>query len=147
MLITASFWITPLHEAAHQLAGIIAGGTPEGIDLWFQWSLLVGETHNSLFGTGGMGELFVIAGPILFLYIPATVGLLVWRKKRGFLSLFPALLVGQGGLYTGFGLVKSYGDSWEMVQIGVPVFIISIAAAIGLITGAVGIRKYVKGEE
>ena len=124
----ASLWITPIHEAAHWVIGIILGGRSEGITLWFRGPQLIGKTYNSIVGTGEIRELLMIATPLLLLNIPAAT--LLWiRRRRDTPSLFPAILAGQGGFYSLWGLIKSYGDSQRLVELGVP---IEIVATVGV---------------
>ena len=140
---TASLWITPAHEVAHQFVGILAGGIPQGISLWFDGPILVGETFNSLWQTGGLRELFAVAGPVLLLYIPACIALWKWSTS-GLSSLLSAVLVGQGGFYTAWNLYWGYGDAWVMTELGIPLWALVLLAVVFLFTAARSITRYLR---
>jgi hypothetical protein len=154
MLATASFWITPLHEAAHWVPASVFGLNPE-VRLYWDAPILAGSVRYDR-GTPVQGFL-TTAGPWYLLYLPGAVALpflTLFRTRRAMIArLFLALLVGQGGLYTLLGLYRQCGscDSWNMVQIGIPSWVFytfgSMTFAMALWVGVEFLRKGVRRYE
>jgi len=146
MLATASFWITPLHEAAHWVPASVFGLEPK-IYLYWNAPILAGSVSRGS-ADAVQGFLFT-AGPWYLLYLPGAVALpflTLFRTRRAMIArLFLALLVGQGGLYTLLGLINRYGDSWQMVKVGIPSWTLytfgSITFAMALWVGVEFLRK------
>lgn len=146
MIGVSSLWVTPIHEVAHQIGAISVGFEPKTIDLWFTGPFLFGwagweysgipETWQRLVTTGG---------PWLLLYIPGSTALWICRG-RGVPSLLLSILVGQGGLYTAYGLILKAGDSWAMVQLGVSMIILITLSIALLVTAGFTIGRYIRGD-
>jgi len=152
MLAAASFWITPLHEAAHWVPASVFGLDPE-VRLYWDTPILAGEVSWNYPATAVQGFL-TTAGPWYLLYLPGAVALpflTLFRTRRAMIArLFLALLVGQGGLYTLLGLhwQCSTCDSWNMVKVGIPSWVFyafgSITFAMALWVGVDFLRKGVR---
>lgn len=146
MVGVSSLWITPIHELTHQAGALVVGFEPKAIDLWFEGPFLFGwagweydsvpETWQRLMTTGG---------PWLLLYFPGAIALWKWRGK-GMPSLLLSILVGQGGLYTAYGLILKSGDSWAMVQSGVSTIIFIVLSIALLVTAGFTIVRYIRGD-
>lgn len=152
MLATASFWITPVHEAAHWIPASVFGLEPE-VHLYWDAPILAGEVSWNHPATA-VQDFLTTAGPWYLLYLPGAVALpflTLFRTRRAMIArLFLALLVGQGGLYTLLGLYRQCGscDSWNMVQIGIPSWVFytfgSMTFAMALWVGVEFLRKGVR---
>lgn len=140
----ASFCITLLHEFAHALAASLVGVEVKGVELWWNGYVLAGQVW-----TGETQEawraIVIAAGPILFLYIP--LGIALWLPRIGYwatASLCPAIIVGQGGIYTLWGMMYP-SDSQYLIHAGIPIWVILVLGGFWLATTTISITKFIKG--
>ncbi|MDO8686604.1 MAG: hypothetical protein Q7K11_00140 [Candidatus Berkelbacteria bacterium] len=88
---------TILHEQAHVLAGLIVGiSSSVEYDHWFLGGMTILSSANITPGE----YIFISAGPTLFLYMPAFVGMIVaWKRGCSKVMFFLSIIVLDGALY------------------------------------------------
>ena len=129
----------PIHEIAHQLGGIIAGGGWVSIGIQFGNGLfdakVVAYPDPSL---EGWRYTVFVGGPSIFLYIPGSIAIWV-LKGRGIRSFILSINVMWGGAYAAYSLIMRKDDFWIMAQQGIPIELIVFFAVFWIIAGVYGL--------